>query len=156
MESRSRCLPDVTKNVLLLTAGLVWIGVGALLLALAFSWLAAASDVKVYLFAGPGVVCALLVHHFGFLKIVDRNLSRIRMMGGKASLWSFIPSRSYLLIAVMMSMGALLRHSAIPKRYLAILYISIGLALVLSSVRYLRVLVTELISQKNSPKTAVR
>ena len=134
----------------MLTAGLAWLGVGALLLTLASSWLAASPGISVYLFAGLGVVCALLVHHFGFLRIVDRNLNRIRTMGEQASLWSFIPSRSYLLIAVMMSMGALLRHSAIPKRYLAILYISIGLALVLSSVRYLRVLVKALVSQKKS------
>jgi hypothetical protein len=36
-------------------------------------------------------------------------------------------------------MGGLLRHSMIPKKELAILYIGIGLALILSSVRYIRV-----------------
>jgi hypothetical protein len=38
----------------------------------------------------------------------------------------------------MISMGIALRHSALPKRYLSILYIGIGLALFLSGIRYLR------------------
>ena len=48
--------------------------------------------------------------------------------------------KSYLLLGVMMALGIGLRHSPLPKPYLAVLYIGIGLALVLSSVRYLRVL----------------
>jgi hypothetical protein len=36
----------------------------------------------------------------------------------------------------MIALGLLLRHSAIPKPYLAILYIGMGLALLLSSLRY--------------------
>ena len=44
----------------------------------------------------------------------------------------------------MIAMGAILRHSPIPKGYLAILYTGIGLALVLSSVRYMRVFLKEI------------
>jgi hypothetical protein len=52
--------------------------------------------------------------------------------------------KSYINVAVMVTMGALLRHSAIPKTYLSMLYIAIGLSLVLSSIRYLRVLLNQL------------
>jgi hypothetical protein len=140
--------PAVTKNLLLFLAGIVWVFVGIMLLFLAFSWLSTVSNLNIYLFVSAGVVLALLAHHFGFLKIADKNLKRILLMNEKKCLFAFIPWKSYLIIAVMITMGAVLRHSAIPKQYLAILYIGIGLALILSSVRYLRVFIREIRRQK--------
>ncbi|MFH0729563.1 MAG: hypothetical protein V2B19_24890 [Pseudomonadota bacterium] len=136
--------PAVTSRLLLFLAGLVWIFVGATLLFFAFTWLSRASNTDVQLFTITGVILALLVHHLGFLKIADKNLQRILLMQGKSCLFAFIPWKSYLIIAVMIVMGAILRHSTIPKHYLAVLYIGIGFALVLSSVRYLRVFIREL------------
>ena len=51
-----------------------------------------------------------------------------------------MPWKSYILIITMILAGYLLRHSPIPKLYLAVLYTGIGTALILSSVRYLRYL----------------
>ncbi|OPX35013.1 MAG: hypothetical protein B1H12_09500 [Desulfobacteraceae bacterium 4484_190.2] len=140
--------PAVTKNFLLFFAGLVWVFVGIMLLFLAFSWLSTASNLNTYLPASAGVILALIVHHFGFLKIADKNLKRILLMNEKKCLFAFIPWKSYIIIAVMIMMGAVLRHSSIPKQYLAILYIGIGLALILSSVRYMRMFIRE-IRRKN-------
>ena len=141
--------PAVTKDVLLLIAGIVWEGVGVMLLYLAVSWLHKASDVNIYPYAIAGILLALLVHHFGFLKIVDKNLNRILQMDlKKKCFFSFVPSRSYLIIIVMIVMGITLRHSMIPKYYLAILYIGIGLALILSSVRYIRIFFRETLKPK--------
>ena len=131
--------PGVTKNMLLILAGIVWECVGIMLLYLAFSWLSKASNINIYLYAGAGILLALLVHHFGFLKIVDKNLIRILQMNEKRCFFSFIPWKSYLIIGTMVIMGSLLRHSMIPKKDLAILYIGIGLALILSSIRYIRI-----------------
>ena len=136
--------PAVTKNVLLFLAGIIWVCVGTMLLFLAFSWLAKVSNINIYLFGGAGVVLALLAHHFGFLRIVDKNFERILPMDEKKCLFSFMPWKSYLIIVVMITMGAILRHSMIPKQYLAILYTAIGLALILSSVRYLRIFFREI------------
>ena len=136
--------PAVTKNVLLFLAGIIWVCVGTMLLFLAFSWLAKVSNINIYLFGGAGVVLALLAHHFGFLRIVDKNLERILPMDEKKCLFSFMPWKSYLIIVVMITMGAILRHSMIPKQYLAILYTAIGLALILSSVRYMRIFFREI------------
>ncbi len=142
--------PAVAKDVLLLIAGITWEGVGVMLLILAFSWLYKASDINPYLYAFAGILLALLVHHFGFLKIVDKNLDRILQMDlKKKCFFSFVPTRSYLLIIVMIAMGITLRHSMIPKYYLAILYIGIGLALILSSVRYIRIFFRETLSHKD-------
>ncbi|MCG6911808.1 MAG: hypothetical protein LJE94_17035 [Deltaproteobacteria bacterium] len=133
----------MTRTVLLLLAGIVWEGVGIMLLLLAFSWLSTASHTGMYLYAAAGILLALVVHHFGFLKIVDKNAQRILQMNGKRCFFAFIPWKSYVLVIVMITMGALLRHSTLPKKVLAILYIGIGLALILSSVRYVRMFYRE-------------
>jgi hypothetical protein len=141
--------PAVGKTMLLLIAGIAWEGVGLMLLLFAVSWLHKTVGINIYPYAAAGVVLALLVHHFGFLKIVDRNLYRILQMDPKKRcLFSFIPSKSYLIILVMVIMGVILRHSMIPKYDLSILYIGIGLALILSSVRYFRIFLREAIKPK--------
>lgn len=137
-KKRHNLKPAVTSYLLLFIAGTVWLLVGFMLLSLAFTWLSRASNINNHLFMIVGAVCALLIHHFGFLKIADKNLKRILEMKNKTCIFAFIPWKSYLIIAIMVLMGALLRHSIIPKHYLAVLYIAIGLALVLSSIRYLR------------------
>ena len=53
-----------------------------------------------------------------------------------------------LLVAVMVGTGIALRHSPLPKFYLAMLDIGIGTALILSRVRYLRLLVREVRGQR--------
>ncbi|MCF8129429.1 MAG: hypothetical protein K9N10_13020 [Deltaproteobacteria bacterium] len=136
--------PAVTKEVLLFLAGFMWFGVGTMLLFLSFSWLKAFQVHGSFLYCAIGVAVALLVHHFGFLKIVDKNLGRILPMEGTRCVFSFMTWKSYLMVAVMIAMGALLRHSPIPKPYLSTLYIGIGLALILSSVRYLRALISQI------------
>jgi hypothetical protein len=78
------------------------------------------------------------IHHFGFLKIADKNLNRILLLTEKTSLFSFMTWKSYIIVLIMVSMGIALRHSSISKRYLSILYNGIGLALFLSGIRYFR------------------
>jgi hypothetical protein len=144
MQQIDKYKPAVPKTFLLILAGIVWECVGIMLLSFACSWLSATPAPFLYLHSGIGIVLALVIHHFGFLKIVDRNLNRILQMDGKKCLFSFFPRKSYLLIVVMASIGAVLRHSMIQKEYLAILYIGIGLALALSSIRYFRIFYQEL------------
>jgi len=136
--------PAVNKEVLLFLAGFMWFGVGTMLLFLSFSWLKAFQVHGSFMYCAIGVAVALLVHHFGFLKIVDRNLGRILPMEGTRCIFSFMTWKSYIMVAVMIAMGTLLRHSPIPKPYLSILYIGIGLALILSSIRYLRTLMRQI------------
>jgi len=130
--------PAVTREVLLFLAGALWFSVGCILLAFAGFWLLSAERGQRIMCGGAGILIALPVHHFGLLKIVDRNLARLPAGDEKKCLFSFMPWKSYLIIPVMITLGVLLRHSAIPKPYLAILYVGMGLALLLSSLRYLR------------------
>jgi hypothetical protein len=142
--NREKFKPGVDRGVLLLLAGLLWVCVGTMLLTFSYSWLHASREGGSFLFAGAGVLVALVIHHFGFLRVVDKNLGRILPMEGKRCVFSFMTWQSYLIVGVMVVLGVLLRHSPIPKPYLSILYTGIGFALILSSVRYLRVLLSQL------------
>jgi hypothetical protein len=129
--------PAVPKKILLVIAGAMWCCVGIMLTSMAVHWLYVYNG-NPWFFAVPGLTAALLIHHFGFLKIVDKNLGRISRLPGKLCVFSFISWKSYLIIIVMVTMGITLRHSSVPKQYLSVLYLGIGMALFLSSIRYFR------------------
>ena len=130
--------PAVDKSVLILMAGLMWCGVGILLMRYAVSWLSSCSAREQIFFYTLGFLAAMPIHHFGFLKIADKNLNRILALTKKTSPFSFMTWKSYFIVLIMVSMGIALRHSSLPKRYLSILYNGIGLALFLSGIRYFR------------------
>ena len=140
MRMLQRLKPSVSRRTLLLLAGLLWIGVGAMLLSFAAGWLREGHPAHLFKLIASGLFGALLIHHLGFLRVVDQNLGRILPMEGKRCAFSFMSWKSYLMVGFMMAMGIGLRHSPIPKPFLAVLYIGIGFALILSSIRYLRVL----------------
>jgi len=128
------------KRVLIFMAGLMWCGVGVMLIRYAISWLSLCNGKEQIFFYSAGFLAAMPIHHFGFLKLADKNINRLLPSTEKQSLFSFITPKSYLIIIVMVSMGIALRHSPIPKKYLSLLYNGIGLALFLSGIRYFRVL----------------
>ena len=141
----SNLKPAVDKKILVFLAGLMWCGVGVMLLRLAVSWLMQFQGRFVYYLTG--FVIAMPVHHFGFLKIADRNLTRLMPISEKKCIFSFMTWRSYIIVVVMVLLGITMRHSRIPKNYLSVLYIGIGLALFLSGLRYFRFFI-KLILQK--------
>ena len=86
-----------------------------------------------------GVAASGRIDVVGFLIIIYNNLGRILPIEGTQCVFSIMTWKSYIIVAIMVAVGALLRQSPIPKPYLSIVYIGIGLALLLSSTRYLRV-----------------
>lgn len=139
--------PAVNKQFLLILSGGMWVAVGIMLNSFAYHWLMGYEGKYTLIFLLVGVTGAFVIHHFGFLKVVDKNLGRISRMEGKPCVFSFMSWKSYLIVLIMVSMGITLRHSAIPKQYLSILYIAIGLALIFSSIRYFRVLLSQILSK---------
>lgn len=133
--------PAVDKKFLVALSGIIWTVVGLLLCNLAVKWLSYTSTQNALLFGSAGVILSLLIHHFGFLKLVDKNIARIQAKKGKVCIFGFQPWKSYLIIAVMITMGITLRNSSLPKHYLAIIYIGFGGAMLLSSFRYHRVFI---------------
>ena len=130
--------------MLLFIAGALWLGIGILMNGMSYSWLKAQPLVSSLVAFLAGFTCALVIHHFGFLRIVDKNLGRILPMAGRQCVFSFMTWKSYLLVLVMILLGVLLRQSPIPRLVLAVIYTAIGTALMLSSIRYLRFLIMTL------------
>jgi len=142
MKNIKKYNPVVSKNILLLLAGIMWLMVGIMLNYLAYGWLSINPDVSISYHIISGIIAAILIYHFGFSKIAKKNHDRIINMADKSCLFSFYSWKSYLTIIVMIFMGITLRHSTIPKHYLAIAYIGIGLALAISSSVYFEALIS--------------
>jgi hypothetical protein len=133
-----RFTPSADKRVLVFLAGSMWCGVGIMLVNFAVKWVSVtAGKEKIFLYSA-GFIAAMAIHHFGFLKVADKNLRRLLPLSQKRCVFSFMTWKSYILVAFMMTLGITLRHSSIPKPYLSVLYNGIGLALFLSGIRYFR------------------
>jgi hypothetical protein len=130
--------PVADRKVLIFIAGFMWLCTGIMLISLAVHWLSRGSIEQESFFLSAGFIAAVPIHHFGFRKIVNKNLSRLLPLTDKKSIFSFMPLKSYLIIPIMATMGFAIRHSGIPKQYISIIYSGIGLALFLSGLRYLR------------------
>ena len=130
--------PSADKRVLVLLSGSMWCGVGIMLVNFAVKWVSMTGGTEKLLLYSAGFLAAMAIHHFGFLKVADKNLKRLLPMSEKRCVFSFMTWKSYILVAFMMILGIALRHSSIPKQYLSVLYNGIGLALFLSGIRYFR------------------
>jgi len=86
------------------------------------------------LFTGCAGAC--IVFYFGFSRVALKNIDRMRRLPAKACFFAFQAWKSYFLIAFMIALGITLRHSPVPRSFLAVIYFTIGGALFLSSFRY--------------------
>lgn len=130
--------PAVHKIWLHLLAGVMWSGVGIMLISLAARWLGLVIFSQEILLILAGLVLALGIYYFGFSKFALKNVRRIgNYPNERVCLFAFQKWTSYPLVLFMISLGIYLRlFSPIPKPYLAILYIGIGGGLFLSSLHY--------------------
>jgi len=114
----------------------MWTAVGVILCLMAYHWLTTNVFKWSILFGVTGLLLALGVYYFGFSRIARKNIDRLFQFQEKVCFFAFQAWKSYLVIALMATLGAFLRHSSIPKQYLAVIYLAIGGALVLSSLHY--------------------
>lgn len=132
----SKLRPAVPRNWLIATAGVMWSAVGVILCLMAYHWLVTVVTKSPILFGLAGFLLALVVYYFGFSRIARKNIDRLFQFQDKVCFFAFQAWKSYLIIALMATLGAFLRHSSISKQYLAVIYLTIGGALVLSSLHY--------------------
>jgi uncharacterized membrane protein len=128
--------PVVDRRWLYLVAALLWGAVGLVLCFRAYGWLAQETISREIGLAVLGIAAGAVIYRFKFAKIADKNIKRIGHLRARPCLFAFQSKFTYGLIAFMMGLGIALRHSPIPKPYLAVLYIGIGLGLFLASLRY--------------------
>ncbi len=130
--------PAVDKKFLIALSGIIWSVVGIILCSVAVQWLSHTTVQEGVVLGIAGMFLAFLIYHFGFLKLVDKNIERIRAKQGKVCIFGFQPWKSYIIIIIMIELGRTLRLSPLPKPYLAIIYIGFGGAMLLSSLIYYR------------------
>lgn len=134
----NRIKPAASKYLLIALAGLMWSTVGVMLCSMAYYWLKEVDWLTALPLGFFGIILSLAVYRFGFSGIAKKNIDRICLLPEKGCIFAFQAWKSYLIIVVMITLGIILRHSPIPKHYLAIVYTTIGGALLLSSLRYYR------------------
>jgi hypothetical protein len=130
--------PAVKKIWLQLLAGVMWSGVGIMLIGFASRWFTKVPAFEEILIILSGMALAAAIYFFGFSKMALKNVRRINnYLQERVCLFAFQRWTSYPLIIFMISLGIYLRkYSPIPKHYLAVLYIGIGGSLFLASLHY--------------------
>jgi len=128
--------PAITSSYLLIIAGMVWLAVGIMLCNFAYHWMLHYDGKYTILIVIAGIVLAVIFALLKFKRFADKNIDRIRIKPELSCAFSFMSWQTYIIVAFMITGGILLRHSSLPKEYLSILYIGIGGALALSSLRY--------------------
>lgn len=138
--------PTVRKVWLQLSAGLVWFGVGVMLISFASRWLIPVAFSTTLILVTVGLLLATGIYFFGFSKLAKKNIKRISgLEGEKVCLFAFQAWTSYPLVLFMIFLGIYLRtYSPFPKPLLAILYLGIGGGLLSASLHYFAYFVQEL------------
>jgi len=129
--------PKIPKRYLFFVAALVWTFAGGMLLYKGISLLSNIKDfllLKIIISSIGGILFYWLL----FSKISLKHTNRIINLNiDKPCLFSFFDFKSYILMTIMITSGILLRKSEIlSPEYLAILYITMGIPLFLSSLRF--------------------
>jgi hypothetical protein len=138
LEFLEKFKPGVRKAWLHLSAGLMWLGVGGMLISFASRWLKLVSFPGVILYLIAGFTLAAGIYVLGFSKLAKKNIRRIRSIAGEhICLFAFQEWKSYPLVILMIALGIYLRiYSPFPKPMLAVLYMGIGGGLSSSSLHY--------------------
>ncbi|HNW98790.1 MAG TPA: hypothetical protein PKK00_10315 [Bacteroidales bacterium] len=129
--------PSVNKRALLFAAGCVWCFAGCILIARGLLILV---PIHHYLF--PELLVALIFgicfYIFLFTKISKKHIQRISLLKiDYPCFFSFFNFKSYILMAVMITTGIILRKiDIINHEVLYTFYVAMGIPLSLSAVRF--------------------
>lgn len=125
----------IKKQYLLLLASIVWTLAGVNILKIGIEAYAAYLGLLNFLLTAA-VFSLFLV--FVFLKLVRKHTGRILSYEAERQLFiKFFDVKSFIIMAVMMSGGILLRSSGIaPIRFIAVFYTGLGGALLLSGILF--------------------
>jgi len=134
----SHLKPTVPKCWLFATSGVMWSAVGIMMCFTAIGWLADSGMGWGMAFALAGLILAMLSVRWGFGGIAQKNIRRLRRLPDRGCFFAFQAWKSYLVIMAMIALGVVLRHSSVPKHFLAVAYMAIGGALIVGSLYYYR------------------
>ncbi len=130
-------MPRVNKHILILISGILWTGVGILLINIASRWFSILNQNELILSIIFGILLGTAISYFGFSNLAQKNIERINLYTGKVCIWAFQKWQTYFLIIFMISLGVFMRKTSIvPKYLLTPMYIGIGFALFIASFKY--------------------
>lgn len=129
--------PSIPRRYLLFVAGVVWTFAGGMLLYKGISLFRMYRDflwLKILISVIGGGLFYLLL----FSKISFKHAWRIiNLKHENPCLFAFFNARSYIMMAVMISSGVILRKSGVVSpEYLSVLYVTMGIPLFLSAIRF--------------------
>ena len=133
----SDSIPRVSKHYLILVAALVWTFAGGMLLfrgLIINNPLPAHWKIKML----SCIVAGLLFFRLLFDRISAKHVLRIKNLPQvRPVIFSFFNTRSYLMMFSMISLGITLRLTGIVSpEYLSLMYITMGIPLLMSSIRF--------------------
>ncbi len=128
--------PLVARHWLFLLAGIMWTGVGIMLLVRAWVWLATMPISWELVLMTISAISAFLFYKFMFTNTVNKNIERVCNLPDPVSIFAFNSPKGYILVVFMIGLGITIRHSGLDTRILALVYASMGGALLLASFHF--------------------
>lgn len=136
-EQMNRIMPHVSKRYLLLVAAIVWTIAGGILL---FRGLGVNHDQEAHWSVKIAfcVIGGLLFYRALFDRISSKHVRRIQSMNAERPvIFAFFNLKSYLMMFSMITLGITLRLSGlVAPVHLALVYITMGIPLLMSSFRF--------------------
>lgn len=130
--------PAVKRTTLVITAGITWMLVGIFLLLRGF--------INFEIITLKSIIITITAVFLGYLKarlifyrIIEKNITRIKQLAPekeKICIFAFQAIQSYLIVIFMILLGWILRRSPLDPYILSFIYILIGFALMISSIKY--------------------
>lgn len=134
----SRLNPAVPRHYLFVLAGGAWTIAGTILCLRAKVWLDVFPLQTEIELEALGAILAILGYLLLFVHIVRKNIDRITELPERVCLFAFTAWRGYLLIGLMIGLGLALRSTSIPRYYLSVPYTSMGIILIIGSLKFYR------------------
>lgn len=135
-----RFKPGVPRENLFLIAGFAWSSAGSMLFIKGIYFVIGQGHHKLIEVLAASIIGILLYNLF-FIKISSRHITRIKSKSEeRPCMFSFFDIRGYILIAVMISAGIVLKHlDRKYSDYLYTFYIGMGIPLILSSLIFFNI-----------------
>ncbi len=128
----SRFKPGVRRRTHLLMSAVLWTVIGLMLTAKGIYRLSQLKDWQASILA-VAILAGSLKARFILDKSARRVISRISTFEDGTCLGAVYSIKTWIMVLCMMGMGVILRNSSLPIALLSFLYLTIGLALLLSS-----------------------
>jgi hypothetical protein len=125
--------PAASQRVHLLLAAATWTVVGLILLAVGASWCLGPEPALHPVLLVAAVAVGLAKAAFVLRPAAGRVVKRIHARGDDKCLGGFFSWRTWLLVAIMIIAGGLLRSSGVSPDLIGLVYVAVGVSLLAAS-----------------------